>query len=347
MSALPRISFGMIVLNGEPFLRHNLRALYPFAHEIIVVEGAAPGASKIATAAGHSLDATLATLRQFKAQEDPDDKLLIVTRDGFWSEKEAMSQAYAERASGDYLWQVDVDEFYLPEAMRAICQRLGQEPAITAMSFQTVTFWGGLGYIVDGWNHRRGAGEYHRLFKWGAGYRYASHRPPTVVDERGRDLRSLRWVRGDALQRSGIRLYHYALLLPKQVREKCEYYSRAEWARRRDAVAWAEEAYMRLRRPYHAHNVAHLPACLYRFQGAHPPEVERMWRRIAAPGAGVEIRQSDDIEALLNSRRYKIGRYLAMAADQPSLRMKRASTRLKRLIAGLLPRWLKDALNRQ
>src|SRR3546814_12365174 len=31
----PRITFGMIVLNGEPFLRYNLRSLYPYAHQII------------------------------------------------------------------------------------------------------------------------------------------------------------------------------------------------------------------------------------------------------------------------------------------------------------------------
>ncbi|MFC1960142.1 hypothetical protein ACFLYO_05490 [Chloroflexota bacterium] len=35
---LPRISFGMIVLNGLPFVSYNLRALYPFAHRIIAVE---------------------------------------------------------------------------------------------------------------------------------------------------------------------------------------------------------------------------------------------------------------------------------------------------------------------
>ena len=38
----PRISFGIIVLNGEPFTRYNLRALYPFAHQIIVAEGGGP-----------------------------------------------------------------------------------------------------------------------------------------------------------------------------------------------------------------------------------------------------------------------------------------------------------------
>jgi hypothetical protein len=44
----PTITFGMIVLDGMPFLPYNLRALYPFAHQIIVVEGASPGAAVIA-----------------------------------------------------------------------------------------------------------------------------------------------------------------------------------------------------------------------------------------------------------------------------------------------------------
>src|SRR3546814_9140868 len=60
----PRITFGMIVLNGEPFLRYNLRSLYPYAHQIIVAEGAAPGARNIATPQGHSRDGTLEVLRR-------------------------------------------------------------------------------------------------------------------------------------------------------------------------------------------------------------------------------------------------------------------------------------------
>lgn len=55
---LPKVSFGIIVLNGEPFTRYCLRALYPFAHESIVVEGACQAASAIATADDHSTDGT-------------------------------------------------------------------------------------------------------------------------------------------------------------------------------------------------------------------------------------------------------------------------------------------------
>lgn len=346
MSELPRITFGVIALNGEPFLRYTLRALYPYAHEIIVVEGAAPGAATVSTADGHSLDSTLETLREFKASEDPDGKLSIVTRAGFWSEKDEMSQAYATRATGDYLWQVDIDEFYQPADLEAVCAMLKSDASITAVSFDTVTFWGAPGYTVDSWSLRRGARQFHRLFKWGAGYRYVTHRPPTAVDERGRDLRSLHWLRGEELAARGIRLYHYALLLPKQVREKCAYYSRAEWAKRQGALSWMHEAYLSLRRPYHLHNVFDYPGCIYRFEGEHPPQVNEMWRNISAAGSGYEIRPTDDIESLLNSRRYQIGRLLVMSANMPALWLRITLIRLKGLLARMLPRWLKDAVKR-
>ncbi len=347
MSGIPGISFGLIVLNGEPFIRYTLRAIYPYAGEIIVVEGATPGARNIATPQGHSLDNTLETLYDFKTTEDLDDKLQIVTRDGFWSEKDEMSQAYAERASGDYLWQVDVDEFYRPADMETVLGILKADPSITAVSFDTITFWGAPSYTVDSWYLRRGAAEYHRLFKWGAGYRYLTHRPPTVLDQEGCDLREGHWVRGADLRKRGIRMYHYSLLLPKQVLEKCEYYNRAEWAQRQGALDWAHEVYLSLRRPYRAHNVDEYPGCLYRYRGEHPPQLIEMWRDIGAPDSPYEIRPSDDIEALLDSWTYRIGRWLVMRADRPARILKILRRRLRQALARSTPRTLKDFLKRR
>ncbi len=344
MSDSPRITFGIIVLNGEPFIRHTLRGLYPFAHEIIVVEGATPGARNIATGDGHSRDTTLATLDDFKAHEDSEDKLVIVTRQGFWSEKDEMSQAYAARATGDYLWQVDVDEFYQPSDMAAVIGLLAADPSITAVSFNTITFWGAPDYLVDSWYLRRGAATYHRLFKWGAGYRYVTHRPPTVVDDDGQDLREVNWLPADKLEARGIRMYHYSLLLPKQVLEKCEYYSRADWAQRQNALDWAHRAYLKLQRPYHLHNVDTFPGCLYRYAGTHPPQLLEMWREISAVESVYEIRRKDDIEALLNSRSYQLGRWLVMSLDKPALARHFFGRKLKRIAARLLPRFVKDAL---
>ena len=116
----PRVTFGDHRPQRRAVHRYTLRSLYPYAHEIIVVEGAAPGAVNIATPDGHSRDGTLEVLRRFKADEDPDGKVTDRDRrgrrspDGFWpGEKDEQSRAYATRATGDYLWQVDIDEFYL------------------------------------------------------------------------------------------------------------------------------------------------------------------------------------------------------------------------------------------
>lgn len=319
MKPFPRITFGMIVLNSEPFVRYNLRALYPFAHEIIVVEGAVRGAEGIATPDGHSRDSTLETLRRFKAEEDPDDKLQIITRAGFWAEKDEMSQAYAQRATGDYLWQVDADEFYLPDAMQQVIDLLREDPQITAMSFKNVIFWGAPQYRVDSWYLRRGEDIFHRLFKWGPAYQYASHRPPTVIDSQGRDLRSLKWIDGAEMTRRGVILYHYSLLLPKQVIEKCDYYAHASWATHaREAIYWAQNHYLRLGHPFRVYNVYQYPGWLERFDQEHPPQAMAMWQAVLSGELGIEARQNEDVERLLRSFYYRAARPFVKYADLPA-----------------------------
>ncbi len=337
---LPKVTFGMIVLNGEPFVHYNLRALYPLAHQIIIVEGAAPAATAIATRDGHSSDATLETIQRFQAAEDPEHKVILVTAEdeghptGFWpGEKDDQSQAYARRASGDYLWQVDVDEFYKPEDMRAILEMLASDHGIAAVSFKMITFWGSLDVVTDGWYLRRGAEIYHRLFKWGPGYQYKTHRPPTVIDPQGRDLRRLKWMSGYHLARRGIFLYHYSLLFPKQVIEKCEYYGRAAWAKRSGAQSWAEQDYVHLGNPFRVHNVYDYPSWLERFHGSHPPEIERMRNDIAAGRLNIAMRRTDDVERLLASRKYHLGILCLKLLDQLDRRWNGMRLRYRRRIA--------------
>lgn len=306
---IPRISFGIIVLNGEPWTRYNLRALYPFAHEIIVVEGAVEKARAAATPDGHSTDRTLDVLQRFKAEEDPEGKVQIVTRDGFWTTKDEQSQAYAGRATGDYLWQVDIDEFYLPEDMRAVAGLLQRDPAITQVSFFPLTFWGGFDYITDGWYLRRpGPNNIQRVFQWRPGFRYVSHIPPVVVDERGRRLREIRPLSGLDMARRGVRMYHYSLVFPGQVSAKSAYYQQQAWVHSKGAVRWVEDGFLRLNRPFHVHNVYRYPSWLERFRGKHPPAIEQLRADLAAGVVAVEQRQVDDIERLLDSPLYALGR---------------------------------------
>lgn len=318
-----RITFGMIVLNGEPFVRYNLLSLYPFAHQIIVVEGACPAAKNIAAADGHSRDTTLDTLRRFKAEEDPDNKLIIVTAedeghpDGFWTgEKDEMSQAYAKRATGNYLWQVDSDEFYLDDDLRFVTNWLENDPSITAVTFRQMSFWGSTDYIVDGYYLAGGASNYHRLFKWGPGYVYSSHRPPTVQNADGVDQRLINWKDSWVLQERGIYLYHYALLFPKQVREKCEYYSQVEWSETFDHMQqWADQAFNSLKRPFGVHNVYEYPSWLEKYDGRHPAAVLDMMNDIRDGRVHADLRDMKDVDKLLGTWWYSIGiRYLKMTA---------------------------------
>jgi hypothetical protein len=314
---LPRITFGMIVFNGEPFIGYNLRAIYLFAHQIIVVEGAAPAAKSVASASGHSLDGTLETLRRFKAEEDIESKVTIVTAEdeghpnGFWpGEKDEMSQVYARRATGNYLWQVDCDEFYLPKDIQYIINLLKDDPNIQALSFIVKTFWGSLDYFVDGYFLLNGANVFHRLFSWKPGYRYITHRPPTVVDENGKDLRMKKHITADGMARRGIYLYHYELLFPKQVIEKCRYYACADWTSvLQQADDWANKCYLTIAKPFRVHMAYQHLSWLERFKGEHPPQVTQM---IASVASGVyekvELRRIDDVESLLSDHVYCLKR---------------------------------------
>ena len=309
------ITFGMIVLNGEPFIRYNLRSLYPFAHQIVVVEGACPAAAKVATADGHSRDGTLETLRRFKAEEDPANKLVIVTADleghsdGFWTEKDEMSQAYASRATGNYLWQMDSDEFYKPEDMCAVLEMLKSDPAIAEVSFRTLTFWGGLKYKVDGILLLLGEQDFHRLFSWKPGYRYLTHRPPTVVDEHGRNIMNIKNISAEQLAKSGIFLYHYEYLFPTQVHNKAEYYSNAPHCQGlRPDQKWVDVCYMSISKPFGVYNINGWLSWLEIFGGTHPPLVAEMINDVSLNKfPWVSKRHTADIETLLNSKPYAVG----------------------------------------
>lgn len=297
----------MIVLNGLPFLPYNLRAIYPFAKQIIVVEGAVKAAAGLADAQGHSLDGTLDELRRFKVEEDPQGKLEIITRQGYWSEKDEQSQAYAARATGDYLWQVDVDEFYQPQDMTAVLRYLRDNPAITMLTFPHLLFWGAPEYVVRGWYLMREQAYIRRVFKWGRGYHYAAHRPPLVLDAHGRDLARLRPGGGLEFLRQGIYMYHYSLLFPVQVERKSRYYQQAAWSPLDRAGTWASETYTKLKQPYRVHNSYQYPSWLERNSNPPPPQVRLMLDDIASGKVNIARRDTADIERLLATRWYGIG----------------------------------------
>ena len=172
----------MIVVNGEPFIKYNLENLYPHAHEILIVEGAVEKYKHAATSDGHSLDDTVKIIREFP---DPENKIKLIQCNGFWPEKDEMSNAYMERCTGDYIWQIDVDEFYHPEDIEKVRQFLIDNPDVTRIDIQTINFWHSFKAIMQGASYCFGADKFRRIFKFKPGYRFKTHRPPTVMDSDG------------------------------------------------------------------------------------------------------------------------------------------------------------------
>jgi hypothetical protein len=316
---MTRISFGIIALNAQPFLERNLQALYPFAHQIIVVEGAIKAAQSLARPDGHSSDGTLEMLKQFRAASDPDKKLTLISAadegytDGYWPEKNEMSQAYAKRITGDWLWQVDSDEFYLEEDITAISKLLENDPNLATISFPYYEFFGSFGSVLSGVWHLYVQPRADRIFRWKAGYQYKSHRPPTVLDERGIDLRNKGWQPNPKNHGEPIYLFHYSYVLPKQAEQKVGYYSNVEWTDVfRENQGWMQNSFLSLKNPMFLgeHGWPNLQ-WLEKFTGEHPKAINELRQDLLSGKITERTRPNSDIERLLSSKIYSIEKGLA------------------------------------
>lgn len=334
---MTKITFGIIALNSQPFLEYNLRALYPFAHQIIVVEGAARAAASLADEQGHSIDGTLSMLQRFKAEEDPAGKLSVVSArdegfgDGFWPEKDEMSQAYARRATGDWLWQVDSDEFYRTSGMQTIVKLLETEPELAGISFPFFEFWGGFDYLATGKWYVQEFTEAARVFRWGPGYAYHSHRPPTVVNETGQPLPSANWLGGAQMKARGIYMYHYSYVLPKQALQKVGYYSNVAWSDAfRHNQTWWEDAYQQLKHPlFLGERGWPILQWLERFGGEHPAAIRQLRADLESGRVPEKQRATGDLERLLRSPWYWLATRLLRVLMPPYWRIRLALRRRK------------------
>lgn len=309
----PKISFGIIVLNGKPFIEACLRSLYPHAYEIIVAEGASESAKEYARADGHSIDGTLEALVEFSKHEDPENKIKIVTnpRSEFWEGREQQSQAYANKATGDYLWQVDTDEFYRGEDIEKVRLLLKEKPEIDSLSVRWLNFWGDQNTVVDGWFLKRGGGMVHRIFKWGKGYQYKGHwTGPHSVNLDGMRSFDGVYISGDELlEKHGVFCFHYSLLFPKQVQSKMSIYEddTDPTYQYKNASDWVENNWLTLSDPWHVHGRKDEPSWLEPYQGTHPKEASKMLASLDKQKSHL-LRDMTDVNILLKKKSYQIKR---------------------------------------
>ena len=100
-----------------------------------------------------------------------------------------------------------------------------------------------------------------------------------------------------------IYMYHYSLLFPHQVFSKVRYYKNRLNSR---IDTWEESVYLRLEKPFRAHNVYQHIGWLERFSGEQPAAIRAMMADIRNQTVKVEQRDCTDVENLLAKRYYNI-----------------------------------------
>jgi hypothetical protein len=212
-----KISFGMIVFNGDYVLKENLESLYPFAHQIVITEGPVEHYRKLGYIT--STDSTVDIIKSFP---DPDNKIILIQ--GQWKEKDEMCNAYASHLTGDYVWHIDCDEIYKPEHMEKVINHIEANQNICySMSFRLLSFYGGFERYISGFEENF---EVHRIQKIIPGRStWKTHRPPTMIwPPTGKTCREMGHVNHYTTDTWGVRIYHYSHTFPKQVKAKMDYY---------------------------------------------------------------------------------------------------------------------------
>lgn len=209
-----RITFCSIVLNGNYVFKQALESVYPYAHRIIIVDGAVRyhamrGLTK-------SNDGTLEMLRAFP---DPENKIEIIS--GIFEEKTEQCQAFMPHvpADTDYIWCLDSDEVFKPEDIEKTIKVL-EEKKPEFVCFNSNTFFGGFNNLISGFEAEH---NFKRILRYESGCQYITHRQPTLSCEKPDGV----WITGQEMSMYGVRMFHYSYTFPKQVYQKIQYYEDA------------------------------------------------------------------------------------------------------------------------
>lgn len=210
-----KITFGMIILNGDQVLEESLHSVYPYAHQILIAEG--PVGYWQQQGVTTSTDGTNEILKNFP---DPENKIKIVHSQ--YSEKDDQCNAYMEflDSETDYIWNLDCDEVFKPEDIETVIGLLETE-RYTSVGFKSITFYGGFDKYLTGFEE---GAEFIRIRKVYPGSYWKTHRPPTIAHKIENPWPEKHLNFNELAERYGVRMYHYSYVFPDQVFNKLKYY---------------------------------------------------------------------------------------------------------------------------
>jgi hypothetical protein len=228
-----KLTFGIIVLNGDFFLRQVLESIYPYAHAICIAHG--PVRWWMDHGVYTSADDTLKIIREFP---DPDNKIKL--RTGFYKEKDEQCRAWFQDVpvDTDYVFCNDADEVHTPENILKLIEYLKKQQP-TSVGFKSDSFYGGFDHIIGGFERDH---SFKRVLKYIPGCFYLTHRQPTLATGTNIDyafpipetyLNSIKPIEGKDItgnqlyDATGITMWHGSYVSPRAVYNKIMYYENA------------------------------------------------------------------------------------------------------------------------
>jgi hypothetical protein len=211
-----KIAFGMIVFEGDYVLKECLEQVYPFASQILISEGPVSYWQKQGRTT--SLDDTNKIISEFP---DPENKIKIVH--GQFNEKDDQCRAYMEHINNDidYIWNLDSDEVYKTEDLEKMIIFLKQERP-TSVGIRSCSFYGGFEHYLTGFELN--VDNFLRIFRYVKGSTWLTHRPPTIQYPRNINIIKKHIDSETLFDKTGVQMYHYSYVFPKQVNTKIGYY---------------------------------------------------------------------------------------------------------------------------
>lgn len=170
-SSYPKITAGIIVLNGADTIELCLKSIYDSVDQIIIVEGVVEDYAKqnkeLVNTEGffHSVDDTMEVYNEFCKNNDPMNKIEIVLhpQGRFWKNKNEMQNEIAKRIKCPLYLKVDSDEIWKVSDIE-YCRRLFMaDPQLTTLYMRRWHFWKDLKTVAVGgqWDSAEA-----RMWRW-------------------------------------------------------------------------------------------------------------------------------------------------------------------------------------
>jgi hypothetical protein len=252
-------------------LKACIENIYPFAHEIIIIEGAIrylnrdishywDGEKDVYINNGKSSDNTISVIKNIS---DPQNKIQLIKSNGVWedgisTDHTPMCNIYSKLATGDYIWHVDNDEFFKHDDIIKIIDLLESKNPDTIHFFAN-HFFGDFNHCID----ERGDGVWGNNIPWKRIFRHIPNKsyfktwePPDYIYNRIR-CESGKIIDKYSTLKLGIKMYHYSYVARTQAAFKDMFFN--------ESINLKQWDNFQIDKNTKAHG-----STVYKFEGEHP-----------------------------------------------------------------------------